>query len=638
MELENRCEEIVHSIFPDLQLLKKTCLEYGAIPSKYRGEIWSLFLCGSVLRDEESFDHINEQINYREIHQISSQILKIWYHHGSRFEPSPHFLDELSDILALYCKRMNLQFHPETDIYLCNILLPLLSTNQPFSRSLASSCFYSLCTSFWPLSPFLSSSTVIPSSPLSLPLVAPTLTYETMKHNLITEKLSSWLRILLSYHFPSLAIHLDSIHPNWEKISYNDCSRVFGEEVVVDSTNSGTPDGPSESFRPGLLPPSWIGSMFAGSFLTSASLLRLWDWCILWDQKFASVYFTISLLGLHEELILQMTAPSELVAWIHSVNEGGIKAFAQCKAFPAASSFHPHDISQSNDHLTPSRLFGDEFDDDDEFHLSPALTNLENHRQLENTSIPLKENAHNRNTTSISVSIGWDGETDDQSDSDDEAAAAFFAQCATSPNSQPSIHKPLEPLTPVEEVVYDTPEHRQSEETYTQDITLDRLEELFLAGWIACTSRLIRNTPTTFQVALSQITEWATARAREDYLSYQNKQVSGNRDPRDPSSLTKPVPVEYQKSDELDHSSHNWSSNTPNLTRERAPSSPGGEDDYDWKRSGEDLNEEPDLLEDLSSRTSESKSKFQLMVETSTIAAEYGKSIWERVSQKVVLS
>jgi hypothetical protein len=100
-------------------------------------------------------------------------------------------------------------------------------------------------------------------------------------------------------------------------------------------------------------------------------------------------------------------------------------------------------------------------------------------------------------------------------------------------------------------------------------------------------------------------------------------------EPEDPSQgqlreagALRPVPVEYRKSDELDQSSHNWEANT----RARAPSSPGNEESGD-----------PDD-DELTSRPSEQRggvSKFQLMVESSTIAAVYGKSIWGRVSLKV---
>jgi hypothetical protein len=338
----------------------------------------------------------------------------------------------------------------------------------------------------------------------------------------------------------------------------------------------------------------------------------------------------------------------QLVDWVQTVCQGGIKSFAQCKAFQAASTYRPQDLSLSTEPITPARLFGDEFDDDDDFNLSSSLSHPQGPAPL--SLFPLKHTGgsaghsaashlHSRNNT-ISVSIGWDGETDDQSDSGDEAAAAFFTQCAV----------PLSPPTPPREVLQDPPEEfpfetpeqqpRPSDETFTEDIAPQRLEELFLAGWIACTSRLMRNTPLTFQSALSQVTEWATSRAREEYLSSQNRRssLSGPVSASAVSLPMGPIPVEYRRSDELDHSSHNWSSNTPDAaSRARAVSSPADcEDHGDWKRS---QGEEIDLLgRDFSSQQAtgaEGKSKLQLIVETSTIAAGYGKSIWERMSQKV---
>jgi hypothetical protein len=306
MQLEILCDDIVNSVFPDVQLLRSKCIQYGFVPSKYRGEIWSLLLNGGVLRDEESFDHTNEHINYREIHDTSAQALMVWHSHGSRFEASPHFVDDLSDILALFCKRMNFQFRTENGLYLCNILIPLLSSSpQPIPRALASSCFYSLCTSFLPLAPYQQPQLTLPSTSTPTPL-----SYEVIKGNLITEKLTSWLRILLSYHFPALSIHLDSIFPNWERVAYSSRDILFGEPLFADLADPHR--GCALAQGGGLVPPAWIGGLFAGSFLSAASVLRLWDWCLLWDQKFASVYFTASLFGLHEDLILEMTSPSEV--------------------------------------------------------------------------------------------------------------------------------------------------------------------------------------------------------------------------------------------------------------------------------------------------------------------------------------
>jgi hypothetical protein len=622
------CENIVRSVFPDVQLLRKKCAESGFLPPRYRGEIWSLFLSGGVLRDEESFDHTNEQINYREIHSTCAKVLRVWQAHGSRFEVSPHFIDDLSDILALYCKRMNIQFKSSSDLYLLNIILPMLSTTHPLPRSLASSCFYALCTSFLPLSPYQQQAGVNGE-----------ITYETIKHNLMADRLSSWLRLLLSYHFPALAIHLDSIHPGWETVSALSRAQVFGEQISSEPLDPHqTETGRNSGGGGGLIPASWLGGYFAGSFLSSASLLRLWDWCLLWEQKFASLYLTAALLGLHEDLILAMTTPSELADWVQATSAGGVQSLARCKVFQAASSYRPHETSLGTEPVTPSRLFGDDFDDDDDFSLSSTPTHDHSNGALLSL-LPLKDTArathshelpsdHTR-SKAVSVSIGWDGEADDQSDSGDEAAAAFFAQCAipaTPPVAPPAAASPPHSL---HQLLFDTPpgheEERPSEETFTQVITLERLEELFLAGWIACTSRMVRTTPVAFQTALSQVTEWAASRAREEFLSRQSREDEDLESPRQREQLSKPVPVEYQMSDELDQSSHNWEAST----RARAPSSPGNEE-TDERRPADD-----DELCSSASPEQRGVSKFQLIVDTSNIAAVYGKSIWGRVSLKV---
>ena len=62
-------------------------------------------------------------------------------------------------------------------------------------RGLAYSCFYALCSKFIPL--------------INLPNAA---------FNKALRKLSDWLRLLVVYHFPQVALHLDRVVPAWETI------------------------------------------------------------------------------------------------------------------------------------------------------------------------------------------------------------------------------------------------------------------------------------------------------------------------------------------------------------------------------------------------------------------------------------
>lgn len=298
---EEFCLHTIKTVFPDIQTLRKRCAEQGYIPKKWRGELWCLLLTGSIIRDDDVFDHLHENINYSTIFSTSLKIVNSIVTLDSF--PKDDLVQDMSDIIALYCKRMSRPYIPDSNSYLFDILVPLLMSSSPIPRPIASTCFYHLCTSFLPLAAY----------PLK-----DSNTLEMKKSLLITEKLTSWLRLLVNYHFPSLAIHLDSVCPRWEKLCAECGVASYGPATLSESTHPGSrrdmflEDQKTKKASYGIIPPSWLGGLFCGTLLSPSSLLLLWDWALIWDVRYAGVYLTAALLGLHEDLLKSKTTYIEV--------------------------------------------------------------------------------------------------------------------------------------------------------------------------------------------------------------------------------------------------------------------------------------------------------------------------------------
>lgn len=206
------------------------------------------------------------------------------------------------------------------------------------SRGLAYSCFYSLCSKFIPL-----------------------INLQTDAFNGALTKLCNWLRLLVVYHYPALAMHLDRVVPGWERIAA-DASVSSSKAQAANMASSaglddleaelgfglgtGSPIGGSqgscangtklfttsdafviESARPvreiadeGLIPLHWICGLFAGSIPPEQACV-LWDWILLTENRFAGIYLTAAMLGIFSQSLISMTG-SDIKLWMQKVAVG----------------------------------------------------------------------------------------------------------------------------------------------------------------------------------------------------------------------------------------------------------------------------------------------------------------------------
>ena len=151
--LERELGDIIRSSFPDLAHLRTLISDAGYIPDNLRGKIWSFLLNGSCTEDQEAeFWHSSgKELNNQD--ELESDCNALVEYYTVSVDPSIKLTDpeqaksDLKDLLALYCVRRGTNYHP----FLCHLLAPLVVQPMPISRSLASSCFYSLGSGFIPL-------------------------------------------------------------------------------------------------------------------------------------------------------------------------------------------------------------------------------------------------------------------------------------------------------------------------------------------------------------------------------------------------------------------------------------------------------------------------------------------------------
>jgi hypothetical protein len=236
---EVELSEIVDSSFPDVVLLRNAILDAGYIPSKLRGEIWCLLLTGSNIEDFEvnQFSSADANIdNQSRILNDCHAVVTQWFDQ-SNCSPSSSQLKQLNDenedikssdiaqltndmydIIVLYCVRKEVGYN---NLY-CTLLAPLLLTSTPSSRALSSSCFYSIASQFVPM---------VNLQPAALELAIETVHF--------------WLRLLLTYHNPTLSQHLDRVLPGWEKSA----TATSATEVCMRDENIKNMDGLDELER-----------------------------------------------------------------------------------------------------------------------------------------------------------------------------------------------------------------------------------------------------------------------------------------------------------------------------------------------------------------------------------------------------
>jgi hypothetical protein len=150
MSLEERVTEIVRSSFPDIQQLKKIICEAGYVPSALRAQVWALVLSESCVEDEEARHYSAEGVDFEGHHALVSDCAAVMAAAEAQLG-SPAQVEgtrrDMQDILVLYCQRRNIAY----SAVLCRLLSPLLAVPDRASRTLASSCFYTVASTFAPL-------------------------------------------------------------------------------------------------------------------------------------------------------------------------------------------------------------------------------------------------------------------------------------------------------------------------------------------------------------------------------------------------------------------------------------------------------------------------------------------------------
>lgn len=285
---ESELLRLITSSFPDVTKLQSLIASNGYIPRELRGQIWCLLLSGTCAEDQEADFWQStglELPNHADVRSDSEAIIEKCRKQGLSLSASAfdQIKKDLVDILVLYCVRRTI---PYKSLY-CDLLAPMIVTSKPLSRTVASSCFYSLCSEFIPV--------------VNLPAI---------QQDKVSEKLHSLLRLLLMYHSPKLTIHLDRVIPGWEQrtssisaamaIKYDaavrdrkeidELERDFGVSLPDEASNCGRGSGADQlidSSR-GRIPENWLYCVF-GVALPQELSCWIWDWVLSSGDKYTGI-------------------------------------------------------------------------------------------------------------------------------------------------------------------------------------------------------------------------------------------------------------------------------------------------------------------------------------------------------------
>lgn len=137
------------------------------------------------------------------------------------------------------------------------------------------------------------------------------------------------MRLLLAYHFPALAQHLDRVLPDWEQAAFESLMATPSHEeaqTTSDHTSAASDDNSPASNSSGnpaclaQVPIAWTCGFFTGS-LPAAEQTALWDWAIVQGNKYASLYLTLALFGMYRESLLKLDGP-QIGSWIAAITAG----------------------------------------------------------------------------------------------------------------------------------------------------------------------------------------------------------------------------------------------------------------------------------------------------------------------------
>ena len=151
-DIHDEIVDAVQSSFPDVSQIRNLIHRAGYIPAEVRGLVWCLLLTGSTTEDHEADYYHPSGAELPDASRLNADVDALMTYIASCDGASSIDIvqcrQDVHDILVLYCVRRQAVYQP---VY-CSLLAPMIAVSQgAMSRSLASSCFYSLATEFVPI-------------------------------------------------------------------------------------------------------------------------------------------------------------------------------------------------------------------------------------------------------------------------------------------------------------------------------------------------------------------------------------------------------------------------------------------------------------------------------------------------------
>jgi hypothetical protein len=147
VEYEKEIESIVDSPYPDLGMLRGTLDKGGYLPSRLRLKILVLLLTGSCHIDDEALNFSATTMEKQFFIDLVPDCEALIDSQKQNYQHPKQLIENISDVVYLYCQRRSLDYK---NVY-SRIMLSILGTNEDISKSVLSSCFYSLSSNFLPL-------------------------------------------------------------------------------------------------------------------------------------------------------------------------------------------------------------------------------------------------------------------------------------------------------------------------------------------------------------------------------------------------------------------------------------------------------------------------------------------------------
>jgi hypothetical protein len=147
VEYEKELESIVDSPYPDLGMLRGTLDKGGYLPSRLRLKILVLLLTGSCHIDDEALNFSATTVEKQFFIDLVPDCEALIDCQKQNYQHPKQLIENISDVVYLYCQRRSLDYK---NVY-SRIMLSILGTNEDISKSVLSSCFYSLSSNFLPL-------------------------------------------------------------------------------------------------------------------------------------------------------------------------------------------------------------------------------------------------------------------------------------------------------------------------------------------------------------------------------------------------------------------------------------------------------------------------------------------------------